>query len=271
MAAAHRDRRAFVSSASVAAAALCLVPGRARSLEVTAEPFALDPALQQKRRETSSKVLFTEDFYFKFGKVPPPTIGFQPPGGMPFVPTARRYAGLKKFAPRVDAGLALYAGALRQAIAGGDWPTVVQLTTRAAKGVPGSAVSDLPLVLGLLSNQLVQSENDGPANANYLCHSLANELSFAVDDVFAAAQQQDQASCLNAWLVGREYIDSYLSFVNPTITEKVGDKYALLFAGARAAAAVPAAAANRRDPAACQREGAFLECLAERKALDEAP
>ena len=32
--------------------------------------------------------------------------------------------------------------------------------------VAGSAVSDLPLVLGLLSNQLVQSENDAPANAN---------------------------------------------------------------------------------------------------------
>jgi hypothetical protein len=55
---ANHDRRAFVSSASIAAA-LSLAPGRARSIEVT-EPFTLDPALQQKRRETSSKVLFTE-------------------------------------------------------------------------------------------------------------------------------------------------------------------------------------------------------------------
>jgi hypothetical protein len=36
--------------------------------------------------------------------------------------------------------VARYAGALRQAIDGGDWPNVVQLTTRAAKGVQGKAL-----------------------------------------------------------------------------------------------------------------------------------
>jgi hypothetical protein len=58
------DRRGFVSSISFATAALCVAPEQALSEEV-AEPFILDPVFQQKRRETSSKVLFTEGMNLK--------------------------------------------------------------------------------------------------------------------------------------------------------------------------------------------------------------
>ena len=55
----------------------------------------------QKARRGKDKALFVEDFFFKFGKIPGPIIGFSPPGGMPFAPVRRRYDGYKKFAPRI--------------------------------------------------------------------------------------------------------------------------------------------------------------------------
>ena len=60
------------------------------------------------------------------------------------------------------------------------------------------------------------------------------------------------------------------------ITEKIGEKYPLLFTGTRAAptsnsdgAAAPPAD-KKREPDSCKREGAFLQCIADRKALEGA-
>jgi len=191
---------------------------------------------------------------------------------MPFTPTARRYSGYKKFYPRVDAGLALFKGQLKTAIDESDWEAVNTLTARASKGTSGSPVSDLPLVLGLMANTLVQSENEGTTNANYLCHSYANEVSHAVDEMGAASAAKDKAATLRAWRVGREYIDAYLSFVNPVITDKVGEKFGLLFSDRPAAkppAPMEAAGTTATDPDACRVAGRYLECLAARSAAGD--
>ena len=81
-------------------------------------------------------------------QLPPPTVGFTPPGGLPFAPTARRYAGLKKLGPRFLGGAALYGQELRQALEAKAWATVAGLTAPSAKGSAGSPVADLPVVMG---------------------------------------------------------------------------------------------------------------------------
>ena len=47
-------------------------------------------------------------------------------------------------------------------------------------------MSDLPLVLGLLSNQLVQSENDGPTNAN--CTNVPGTVDEMLESFFTTAR-----------------------------------------------------------------------------------
>lgn len=167
----------------------------------------------------------------------------------------------------MEAGLSLYNGDLKAAVDSADWVTLSALTARSSKGVPGSAASDLPLVLGLFANFLVQSENEGATNAGFLCHSYANELSFAVDDLGAASSARDKVGALKAWRIGREYIDAYLSFVNPAISDKVGKKFDLLLSGrvVTAANSQPAeGSAAGGDPDPCRVTGRYLECRTSR-------
>ena len=223
------------------------------------------------------------DFFFKFGKIPPPTIGFSPPGGMPFAPVRRRYDGYKKFSPRILAGLEQYRVELGAAVERGDWAAAAELARRSAKGSPGSSVADLPLVMGLSANALVQSENEGTTNANFLCRCYANEARYALDDLRAAALKADAKTAKAAYLVGREYVDAWVSFVNPVILpERVGDPFPFVLAGRRlpspeaaaaaaaaAASASPSSTATSTEPEACRVAGKYLDCLAARAALEQ--
>ena len=282
--------------------------------------LAMVDAEKQQARRAATKPLFAEDFYFKFGKVPPPTIGFTPPGGMPFSPVKRRYEGYKKFAPRLTAGVTQYRSELGAAVASGSWGQVIALVRKPEKtggggggggsgGGSGSDVAVLPLVMGLAANTLVQSENEGTTNANFLCRSLANEVQYALDELRAAAERGDSAAAKRSWLVGREYVDAYVSFVNPVILpERVGEPLPFVLIGRRlhddddddegedaapqssdatafspvqppnggataaAAASAPSSSSSAttpREPEACRVAGRYLDCLAARAAQEQ--
>ena len=150
----------------------------------------------------------------------------------------------------------------------------------------------LPLVMGLAANTLVQSENEGTTNANFLCRSLANEVQYALDELRVAAEKGDSAAAKRSWLVGREYVDAYVSFVNPVILpERVGEPLPFVLVGRRlheeeeeeeedappqsdASALSPVQAPNEgtttpREPEACRVAGRYLDCLAARAAQEQ--
>uniref|UniRef100_A0A7S0Q0H0 Uncharacterized protein n=1 Tax=Coccolithus braarudii TaxID=221442 RepID=A0A7S0Q0H0_9EUKA len=198
-----------------------------------------------RRGQFNEKALFSEDFYFKYGLRPTPedlVVKREREGTpeIPYSPVQRRYNGYKKFEPRINAGLALYAGAYRSAIRDGDWAAVAALLEKGSRssgnnaagegtGVAASELRSSCRAMGLFGNTVLQSENDNATTAiNLLTRHLINELYFTMDDAAAAAQSKDQVAAKQAWTRGRDYINEYLYLVNLPISAKVGDKFAKL-------------------------------------------
>lgn len=207
------------------------------------------PSSAGRRGLSNDNAMFKEDFYFKFGKFPPPEVDLEVPGGMTFTPVARRYAGYNKSAERIRKGVSIYAGDLKHAIDAEDWERVGVLTAPVSKTpadssatsstsrsgavtgmTTGQSVSEVPRVCGLLANQLVQSENEGTTVPNLIARCFANEVAFAIEDM---ARDRDRAggdkqAMLGHWVRGRDYLNAYLALVNRVVTDKVGDKFALV-------------------------------------------
>eukprot|EP00617_Octactis_speculum_P007754 CAMPEP_0185796362 /NCGR_PEP_ID=MMETSP1174-20130828/161040_1 /TAXON_ID=35687 /ORGANISM="Dictyocha speculum, Strain CCMP1381" /LENGTH=266 /DNA_ID=CAMNT_0028491717 /DNA_START=538 /DNA_END=1335 /DNA_ORIENTATION=+ len=158
-----------------------------------------------RRGLLNKNAIFSNDYFFKFGKLPEPRLGIDPPGGMPFVPISRRYTGYKKYIDRVGAGKEQYAKDLKKAIDDQAWDQVIELVRPSEKGVTASSASGLPLVLGLLANPLLQSENDGTQNATLLARYFANEARFEMDAILAAAMAKDKGAALASWSNGRDW------------------------------------------------------------------
>ena len=167
---------------------------------------------------------------FKFGKAPQFASGAVevPDGGIPFSPVNRRYEAYKTYSPRLDDALAAIDGELRTAVAAGDFAAVVELTRPRTKGDAGTPVSQLPYVIGLLSNQCLQSENEGTTNANLLARYMANEIAFAVRDMNAAAAARDSKGMLLGYALLRRFTNTSIQLLNMVITPKIGAKFAQL-------------------------------------------
>ena len=155
-------------------------------------------------------------------------------------------------------------------------------------------------MLGLSANTFVQSENEGTTNANFLCRCYANEVgwasflflahglvscalanflfvsdqaSYAIDELHAAAGAKDAAAAYRAWLVGREYVDAWISFVDQVILpERVGDPFPFLLRGrvvtdsSAGSGSGGGGGDSSKEPEACRVAGKYLDCVAARAA-----
>jgi len=199
----------------------------------------------ERRGQFNEKALFSEDFYFKFGLRPSAAEVLQSPylppqGDLPFTPVSRRYTGYQKYEGRIQRGIAIYSGALYDAVQSSAWGDIGPLLEKGSKsrgsGKDGSgtgvAASDLRsacYALGLFANSVLQSENDsGTTTANLLARLMINELYFALDDIVEAAAEKDGPAAKAAWMRGMDYFNSYLRIVNFAINSRVGDKFLLL-------------------------------------------
>jgi len=236
-------RRQALATGLAAASAAAASPWPASAMTEVEARAAIgtrdDFGTAAKRGLGNDGTVFKEDFYYKFGKLPPPQVDIDmaPRGGMPFVPVKRRYAGYNKFAARVEAGAEQF-GKIGLLLGGGGspaWGELAELTQRTKKNEEGrvvpapTAAMDLPLAGGLLANTLVQSENDGVSNAVLLARYFCNEVNFRNDDLVAAVAAKDLGAARAAWAEGRDYLNAYLSFVNQAINPRnIGAKFPLL-------------------------------------------
>ena len=196
----------------------------------------------ERRGQFNEKALFSEDFYFKYGLRPTPEEVLQSPflppqAELPFAPVQRRYTGYQKYAPRVNSGVALYGGVLRDAVENKQWADIPFLLEKGSKGKgsnaqgegTGVAPSELRSscrAFGLFANTVLQSENDsGTTTANLLARHLINEVYLSMDDLAAAAAAGDYTAAKTSWTRGRDYLNGYLRIVNFPISSKVGDKF----------------------------------------------
>uniref|UniRef100_A0A7S4B4V3 Uncharacterized protein n=2 Tax=Chrysotila carterae TaxID=13221 RepID=A0A7S4B4V3_CHRCT len=157
---------------------------------------------------------------------------------MPYSPVARRYNGYSKYGSRIRNGITTYAS-LRKDIDEANWQGVKEALQKGSKGqgdavkpVPPSELRSFARALGLVSNSLLQSENDSSTTAaNLLARHLVNEAYFAMDDIEAAAAASDKAAAVAAWQAGAEYINAFIGLVNRNITPKVGDQFEFIVLG----------------------------------------
>ena len=209
--------------ASAAGAAVTLAPKDARAdgvgpgMFVETKNIASNPDASRSRDPMNSNVLFSQDFYFKYGRSPPfiqDAASEIPDGGaVPFTRVQQRYEAYGKYAARVLAGVEAFR-ALKGAVDNGSWATVAADDTK----------YNLRAV-GLLANGLMASENNGPGNVLFLTRWYVNECALDIGDVAKAA---DKAQAAAAWERGRKAINSALIVLNKEISPKVGEQFVLV-------------------------------------------
>ena len=175
-----------------------------------------NPQASASRKADNSNVIFSQDYYYKFGTaapwIEPGSTDF--PKTMPFTPTQQRYDALKKYRERVQRGIDLIAG-LGEVIAKGDYASI-----------PDSTAPEYSIrPMGLLANNFLASENTGTTNELLLARWYINEINLDIDDIRNASSKEEaqktHAAALNA-------LNSFLGMLNRVITPKVGDKFNLV-------------------------------------------
>ena len=193
------------AAVSAAGAAVTLAPKDARAagvgpgMFVETKNMASNPDASLSRDPMNSNVLFSQDFYFKYGRSPPFLVDASseiPDGGaVPFTRVQQRYEAYGKYAARVLAGVEAFR-ALKGAVDNGSWATVASDDTKYNLRA-----------MGLLANGLMASENNGPGNVLFLTRWYVNECALDIGDVAKAA---DKAQAAAAWERGRKAINSAL-------------------------------------------------------------
>ena len=191
--------------ASAAGAAVTLAPKDARAdgvgpgMFVETKNMASNPDASLSRDPMNSNVLFSQDFYFKYGRSPPflqdATSEIPDGGAVPFTRVQQRYEAYGKYAARVLAGVEAFR-ALKGAVDNGSWATVASDDTKYNLRA-----------MGLLANGLMASENNGPGNVLFLTRWYVNECALDIGDVAKAA---DKGQAAAAWERGRKAINSAL-------------------------------------------------------------
>ena len=170
-----------------------------------------------RRAVDNTNVLFTQDYYFKFGTAAPwidDSNRLEFPATMPFTRTQQRYDALQKYGSRVAAGLQAVAVDLVQPIQSGHYADI--------------APADSPIyalrALGLLANNMIASENTGTTNELLLARWYVNELYLAIGDIKAAASFEEAKKAHKSAV---KAANSYLNMMNRVISPKVGDPFKL--------------------------------------------
>ncbi len=168
------------------------------------------------RKPDNSNVIFSQDYYYKFGTAPPwiepGTTEF--PKTMPFTPSQQRYDAMKKYRERVQRGVDLIAS-LGEVIAKGDYATISDSTA------PEYSIRPM----GLLANNFLASENTGTTNELLLARWYINEINLDIDDIKNASSKVEAAKAHRAAM---NALNSFLGMLNRVITPKVGDKFDLV-------------------------------------------
>ena len=170
----------------------------------------------KSRTSDNSNVIFSQDYYYKFGTAAPwiENGSTEFPKSMPFSPSQQKYEALKKYRERVQRGVSLIAG-LGEIIRNGDYATILD----------GSAPEYSIRPMGLLANSFLASENTGTTNELLLSRWYINEMYLDINDIKNARSKDDAMSSYNALI---KALNSYLGLLNRVTTPKVGDKWELV-------------------------------------------
>lgn len=169
------------------------------------------------RSADNSNVLFSQDYYFKFGVAAPwidETNREEFPAQMPFTRTQQRYDALKKYGDRVIGGLNSVSN-LKNVIDDGSYTSIPD----------GNNPQYALRALGLLANNLCASENTGTTNELLLARWYVNEIYLAIGDIRSARNPEAARASYRSAI---KAANSVLTMLNRVITPKVGDQFALL-------------------------------------------
>ena len=170
----------------------------------------------KSRRPDNSNVLFTQDYYFKFGTAAPWILGDSTefPKSMPFTPAQQRYDALKKYRERIERGIDVIT-ALRDSVEKGEYGSIL-----------GSDAGEYAIrPMGLLANTFLASENTGVTNELLLARWYINEIYLDVGDIKNAASKESARESFESLILA---LNSFLSLLNRVITPKVGEKWKLI-------------------------------------------
>eukprot|EP00980_Cylindrotheca_fusiformis_P005634 scaffold1184_cov132-Cylindrotheca_fusiformis.AAC.55 len=170
----------------------------------------------KSRRADNSNVIFSQDYYYKFGTAPQwiedGNTDF--PKTMPFTLSQQRYDTMKKYRERVQRGVDKVAS-LRGEIENGDYYNILD----------GSAPEYYIRPMGLMANGFLASENTGTTNELLLARWYINEIALDIDDIKNAKSKEEAK---RAYEGAVKAVNSFLSMLNRVITPKVGEKMKLL-------------------------------------------
>lgn len=178
-----------------------------------------------ERNFWNSNALFSEDYYFKNGKLPPRDLESQreivdtirEKYGLPFVRVQTRYDAYKKYAERIDLCLEGY-GALGRAVEAARWDEVTALVAADGDVARGLRPAGMFATIAL--------SPDSVSNEALLMRYYVNETYFQLSKLGDAAAAKDGETAKEAYDVGRSALNSYVWFVNQVINEeKVGRKF----------------------------------------------
>jgi hypothetical protein len=175
-----------------------------------------NPGASKSRKTDNSNVLFTQDYYYKFGTAAPwiPEGGTDFPKTMPFAPSQQRYDTMKKYRERVQRGVDLIAG-LGEAIKKGEYASILD------SSAPDYSIRPM----GLFANGFMASENTGTTNELLLARWYINEIFLDINDIKYASSKEEATKSYKAIV---NALNSYLGLMNRAITSKVGDKWDLV-------------------------------------------
>jgi hypothetical protein len=170
-----------------------------------------------RRRSDNSNVVFSQDYYYKFGTAPQfikeGEIDF--PKTMPFTLSQQRYDTMKKYRERVQRGIDIIQYDIKESIDKDDWSNIPD----------GDAPEYSIRPMGLMANGFLASENSGTTNELLLARWYINEIYLDVIDIKSSSSKSNALIAYDSTI---KAMNSYLNLLNRVIIPKVGDPFQLL-------------------------------------------
>jgi hypothetical protein len=175
-----------------------------------------NPLASKSRKPDNSNVIFSQDYYYKFGTAPKYIANGSTefPKTMPFTSSQQRYDTMKKYRDRVQRGIDLVVQ-LAENIEKGDYPNIPDATA------PEYSIRPM----GLLANGFLASENTGTTNELLLARWYINEVYLDVSDIKAASSKEE---ALLAHAAALKALNSFLGMINRVTSTKVGEPFLLV-------------------------------------------
>jgi hypothetical protein len=175
-----------------------------------------NPMASKSRKADNSNVVFSQDYYYKFGTAPQwiENGNTDFPKTMPFTPSQQRYDTMKKYRDRVQRGIDLVTS-LGEAIEKGEYGSI-----------PDASAPEYSIrPMGLLANGFLASENTGTTNELLLARWYINEIYLDINDIQSASSKEDAKASHTA---AKKALNSLLTMLNRVVTSKVGDPFTLV-------------------------------------------